>query len=461
LYDHTLRATLFGMSRTENITSGPITKTIFSLAVPPVLGMLMVSALGLTDFFWVGKLGATAQDAVTSAMVVLWTIYSLINIISVGITALVSRYVGAKKLGKVRYYIRQAFWLAVLLGAVLTTSGYFLTPEILRFMGTSPETLALAVPYLRVFFVASILFTFEETAYAIFRASGDTKTPMIVSSLAVLVNMVLDPVLIFGIGPFPELGVVGASVGTAIAMLLAVLAINILLWRGKLGYTIPKLFRIKPHLRGMFKIALIGIPIASQQLVFVIVYWFLIRVVHEFGESAGAAMGIGNRMESLSYLTCYGFSLAASTMVGQNLGARKPSRAARCAWGATGLAGALTLVIGALFVLIPEPIAAIFTSDPEVHKIAVDYLFILGLSQTAMAVEIVLEASFAGAGDTIPPMLVMIPGSLARIPLAYYLALDLGWGINGVWWTLTFTAAAKAAMLAFWFSLGRWKTRKL
>jgi len=172
-------------------------------------------------------------------------------------------------------------------------------------------------------------------------------------------------------------------------------------------------------------------------------------------------MGIGNRMESLSYLTCYGFSLAASTMVGQNLGAGKPDRAARCAWGATGLAISLTTAIGLLFIVVPELIAGIFTEDPQVLEIAVDYLIILGLSQVAMALEIVLEASFSGAGDTIPPMIVSVPGSILRVPLAYYLAIDQGWGINGVWWTLTFTAAAKAIVLGFWFKLGHWKTKKL
>ena len=449
------------MKQSDSITSGPITRTIFRLAIPPVFGMAMVSALSITDFFWVGKLGATAQDAVTSSMVVQWTVYSIISIISIGTTAFVARYVGARKYSKVRFYIRQAFWLAVVLSVLMTIPGYLLAPRLLSFMGAGADTLSLAVPYLRVFVLSAILYLFEDTAYAVFRASGDTKTPMIVSSSAVIVNMALDPLLIFGIGPFPQLGVLGASVATAVAVLLAVIGIMVLLYRGNLGYRVPRLFRLKPHLRGMSRIALIGLPVASQQLVFTAVYWFLIKIVHEFGESAGAAMGIGNRMESISYLTCFGFSLAASTMVGQNLGAGKPDRAARCAWGATGLAGLLTLMIGLFFIVIPRPIASVFTSDPEVTRIAVDYLIILGLSQVAMAVEIVLEASFSGAGDTIPPMLIGIIGSVSRVPLAYYLALELDWGINGVWWTLTFTSAIKAIVLASWFRLGKWKTRKL
>jgi putative MATE family efflux protein len=228
-----------------------------------------------------------------------------------------------------------------------------------------------------------------------------------------------------------------------------------------LGFNIGRLFGDRPDWSAMARISRIGLPIASQQFTFVAVYWFLIAYVHRFGETAGAAMGIGNRMEAFSYLTCYGFSLAASTLVGQNLGAGQPDRAARGAWWATGLGVAVTLVFTVLFLTIPKTIAEIFSDDPQVIAITVDYLIILGVSQWAMAFEIILEGAFAGAGDTMPPMLIMLPGSLARIPLAWWLAFDLGWGINGIWWTLTITTALKAIVLGYWFSLGHWKLKKL
>jgi putative MATE family efflux protein len=228
-----------------------------------------------------------------------------------------------------------------------------------------------------------------------------------------------------------------------------------------MGYSVGRLFTQKPRLAAIRHISRIGLPISTQQLAFVVVYWFLIGFVHEFGETAGAAMGIGNRMESFSYLTCYGFSLAASTMVGQNLGAGQPDRAARCAWGATGLGIALTLIFSIFFLSIPDVIASVFTDNPIVLEIAVGYLIILGLSQFTMAVEIILEGAFSGAGDTVPPMVVMLPGSIARIPLAWYLAFELDWGIEGIWWTLTITTTFKAVVLAWWFRLGRWKEKKV
>lgn len=425
------------------------------------MGMLMEVVLSLTDFYWVGRLGPTAQDAITTSMVVIWTLYSGIAIISIGVTALVSRSVGAKDLEKARHYIRQALWQGAFLGAAASVAGYVLTPWFLEFMGTSVATTTEAIPYLRIFFLSSLTWFFGDTIFAVFRASGDTKTPMKIGIAVVLINMALDPALIFGVGPIPAMGVTGASAATALAHVLGMVACFWYLVSGTLGYDVPRLFRTRPKLASMLQMARIGLPIASQNLAFVVVYWFLISYVHQYGEAAGAAMGIGNRMESMSYLTCHGFSLAAATMVGQNLGAGQPDRAARCAWGAVGLGIGLTLVFSVLFIAIPGSLASIFTEDSLVREIAIDYLIILGLSQFAMAIEIILEGSFSGAGDTLPPMIVMIPGSAARIPLAYYLAFDLEWGVNGIWWSLTITCILKGLVLAYWFWRGRWKDKKV
>ena len=445
----------------NSITEGPIIKTIFNLALPVVLGMIMEFALSLTDFYWVGKIGATAQDAITSSMVIIWTIFVLISIVAIGVTALVSRYVGANQFDKVQFYIKQGVALAISLGVIFSTVGYFITPALLEFMDTSENTFVLAVPYLRIFFLFGIIFFWNETIYSVFRASGNTKTPTLIGVTTICINMILDPLFIFGIGPFPELGVTGASIATGISVFIGMVLITTILLRGKLGYKIIEPLKIRPKLQEMFKIAKIGLPISTQQLVFVIVYWFLIKYVHTFGESAGAAMGIGNRLESFSYLTCYGFSVAASTLVGQNLGANQPGRAAKCAWGSVAMAITLTSGMTILLLTIPHLIASIFTEDMHVQQIAADYLFILGLSQVAMALEIVIEGAFSGAGDTVPPMLVMIPGSLARIPLAYYLVFTLDWGINGVWWTLTITTFIKSTILALWFLRGKWKLKEV
>jgi putative MATE family efflux protein len=431
------------------------------LAVPVVIAMLMEFALSVTDFFWVGRLGPVAQDAITSSMVIHWTMFGMFSLISIGTTALVSRYVGAQDYEKVRFYVRQTMQMTILFGIILSIVGYILTPWCLSIMDTSEATLQYAVPYLRIFFVSIFLFALAEAIYGIFRASGDTRTPTKIAVVAVAANIILDPILIHGYGPFPRLEVPGAAIATTVSVLIAS---SLAVWkirRGDLGYDVPRLFGARPNFRAMGKIAGIGLPISTQQVTFVVVYWFLIAIVHKFGPTAGAAMGIGNRMESFAYLTCSGFAIAAATMVGQNLGAGNPDRAARCAWGAVGLAVGLTSIISVFFLTVPDAIVSIFTDNADVKRIAVGYLMILGLSQVTMALEIVLEGAFSGSGNTIPPMVVMIPGAVVRIPLAYFLCFTLDWGINGVWWTLTITTSFKSLILAYWFWLGRWKRKKL
>lgn len=448
-------------TQTDKITSGPIARTIFSLAVPVVAGMFMEFALQITDYFWVGKLGAVPQDAVTTSMVVIWSMWSLMSLITVGIAAIVARHIGARNTDTAAHFARQGGLMAIFIGVALATVGYFYTPFALRFMEAGNATFSHAAPYLRISLLAAPLFFVTETVFAVYRASGDTRTPLKIGTMFISLNMVLDPVLIFGLGPFPEMGVSGAATATAISVGVAMIVVLAKVARGGLGYDVGLTSHIKPKIKDMLKIGRIGLPMALQQLVFVAVYLFLIKIVHQYGEIAGAAMGIGNRMEALSYLTCIGFSIAASTMVGQNLGAGKPDRAARCAWGATGIGIAMTFVISIAFIAFPRVIASLFSSDPGVLAIATDYLIILGLSQVTMATEIILEGAFGGAGDTVPPMLVLIPGAVVRIPLAYFLCFTLDWGINGVWWTLTMTTTVKAIVLALWFRRGHWKLKEV
>lgn len=441
------------------VTEGPITKTLITLAFPLIVGMFMEIALSMTHYFWVGRLGPTAQDAVTTSMVVIWTVVAATSIVSVGITALISRNVGAGNLDRAAYFVKQGLALAVIIGIIVGVSGALFSEKLLVFMNAGENTIALGLPYLQIFFGSTILLFLLETSYAAFRSSGNTKTPAFIGIMVVVINLVLDPLFIFGIGPFPEMGVMGAGVATSIAYLAGVVTSLSLIYKGKLGYHPRRIFPLNLSFKDMMAIVRIGMPMSGHQLVFMIVYWFLIIIVHKFGVAAGAAMGIGNRMESFSYMICHGISLAASAMVGQNLGAGKPERAAQSAWHAVGLGIIVTTIVSIFFLIFSHQIASVFSDSPAVIDIAKDYLIILALSQMTMAVEIILEGSFAGAGDTVPPMLVMIPGHLIRIPLAYFFCFNLDWGINGIWWTLTITTTLKAIILALWFRRDKWKEK--
>jgi putative MATE family efflux protein len=214
-----------------------------------------------------------------------------------------------------------------------------------------------------------------------------------------------------------------------------------------------------------FKVVLktvkIGLPISLAGLNFTIVYLVLTRIMSEFGTAAVASIPVGNRVESISYMTCHGFYMAVSSMVGQNLGAKDPGRAAKSVWTTAGIMSAITFGFGAIFVAIPEYITVIFSKEPEVIRISADYLRILGLSQVFMGFEFVFEGAFTGAGHTMPPTIVSVPGTLIRIPLAYYLAISLGLGPIGIFWAITISTVIKGIWLFGWFKFGRWYKEEL
>jgi len=438
-------------------TDGPIFSAVWRLGWPALTSMFFETFLSITDAFWVGKLGATEMAAVTSSMFPIWTIFSLLMIIPTGVVAIISRAVGAGAEREVSRVARQSLLFAVLTAVVVSVIGYLITPALFRIMHTNADVTAMGIAYLRIFFIGIIFFFLNDTLSGIFRAAGDTKAHLIASSTAVVVNIFLDPLFIFGLGPFPCWGTAGASVATAIAATCGTVVYVIMILRGRLQYPLRFQRRERLDFRLAGAIVRIGFPTAVSGTVFSVVYIFLNRIVAEFGTKAIAALMIGHRMESLSYLTSTGFYMAASTLVGQNLGAAKIARAEKSAWTAVGIAVGMTTAFAILFLLFPKTLASFFINDPEVIIIAVEYLRILALSQMFMAVEIVLEGAFAGAGNTIPPMAISLPGSIARLPLAYYLCFTLGMGITGMWWALTITTWAKAVAAVIWFRRGGWK----
>jgi putative MATE family efflux protein len=445
-----------------DLTEGPITRTIFRLAWPVIISMFVETARGIANMFWVGKLGAVNLAAVVSATFLVWFTYVLSDVISVGTVALVARYVGAKDEDQASYVARQAYLFAIVSSLFLAILMILVGGKYaFDLMGTEPEVTRLGLNYLRIVFAGTTFLFLIETFGACFRGSGDTKTPMKVLLVSLSLNIALDPLLIFGIGPFPRMGTSGAALATFISQGTAAVIYGFLITRGRLRFKLSLLPRLNLDFSVVQRILKIGLPLSASGILFIVVYIFLNKVTAGFGTEAIAALGIGNRMESISFLTCFGFSQAASALVGQNLGAKKPERAEKCAWRTVHIVVLITGFVSVMFLVFPKWIASFFISDPKVVKIAIDYLRILALSQVFMALEIVLEGSFSGAGNTIPPMIVSIPGSILRIPLAYLIAILWGVGVDGVWWAITLTSIAKGTTLAFWFKQGKWKTKKV
>ncbi len=423
--------------------------------------MFLETAFALADAFWVGKLGAVAMASVISSQFIIWIIYSLMSIISTGVVALVARYVGAKDEERAAYVSRQALFFSVILALILTLAGIFSAKSVFILMGTEAEVTHWGSRYLRITYLAATFFFLIDIFGAIFRASGDTRTPMRVVMTAIGLNIILDPFLIFGWGPFPAWGTDGAATATFVGQGVGAFLYVILIRRGKLRFKMDLALRHKFDFSILRRVVRIGLPTSISGISFSIVYVFVNKITALFGTESIAALGIGNRLESVSYLTCFGFSIAAATLVGQNLGAKKPERAAQSAWRTVWIVSGITGFISLVFLSFPETISAFFISDPAVIGISINYLRILALSQIFMGLEIVLEGAFSGAGNTIPPMAVSVPGSAARIPLAYLMAISWGAGVNGVWWAITLTTIIKGIVLAIWFKKGKWKKKEI
>jgi putative MATE family efflux protein len=437
-------------SVTGSLVTRPLAKATLGLALPSIASLFVQAAFSLVNIIWAGRLGAAPLAAVNTAAFIVWTVEALASLCSVGTNALVSRHVGAGERETARGIAGRALGVAAIVSAATAAAGFASLDALFAFMGTDAEVTELGRSYMMIFFAGSFTVFVWAAVEAVFRAWGDTRTPMKLLVWSLVANAVLDPLLMFGIGPFPRWGVAGASVATIACRLVASAVGLVLLYRR--GLVEPGSF-----LRAdgtSLRIVRIGLPIAISQASFCVVYMALTRVIAIFGTPAIAAVGIGHKSESVAYFVAVGFSFAAATMVGQNLGAGRPDRAARAAWVACGYTMIVATVVAVAMLAAPRAIARIFIDDPAVVEIAVRYLRIVAVSEFFLVFEFVLEGAFGGAGDTVPPLIVSGPLSIARVPAAYFLAVTLGWGIDGVWWAISLSSILKGALLAGWFA---WK----
>jgi len=318
-------------------------------------------------------------------------------------------------------------------------------------MGTPPDVTLQGASYLGTWLVGiPIVFSYF-VMDAAFRSAGDTRTPFLLLAASLAGNAVLDPLLILGPGLLPRLETQGAALATVLTRAAGcAVGYGILARRGWIR-------RAVPDLRVLGRMAWVGLPVAAGGAVFSLVYILLTRLTSEFGTPALAALGVGHKLESLSYMACIGFGLAAATVVGQNLGAGRVDRAAEAGREALRYALVVTAAVGLAFLLVPGPLVGAFTTDPAVIEAGSSYLRIVAVAQIFMAVELVLQIAMEGAGHTVSPMIVTVTLTVARLPLAAILRGPLG--LAGIWWTISLTAVARGAAMAGIWRRRRWARR--
>ncbi len=440
------------MSPGAAIIEGDLRKVVLRVALPAVGSTLLLTFFTAVDTFWVGRyVGSAGLAAVTTSLFWVWLIISIAEMVSIGLTAVAARRYGERRPEEAAHATTNALVLTLLLGVALAIAGQLGLDAIFASMQTPAQVTALGKQYLGTYlWSAPLLFGFFAVDAA-FRASGDTKTPLLLLAASVSVTLVLDPVLILGLMGMPALGIRGAAIATVttrsvcFAIGLVVLARRgMLRWRGVDW----------PLIGTMCKV---GAPTAATGVVFSLIYAMITRTTARFGTPAIAALGLGHRVESWLYMVGVGFGAGAAAIVGQNLGAGRVDRAEKAAWITVGYASVPALVFFVMALTIPERMAMVFTGDPSVVDEAARYLRIGAWSELAVCTEVVLESALGGAGYTLPPMITSTAITMLRIPLAAWAATQ--WGTVGIWWVITGTAIARAlAMMAIW-AHGGWKRR--
>lgn len=445
----------------RDFTQGSIGLAVFLLAVPMILEMIMESIFAVVDVFFVAKLGADAIAVVgiTESMMVL--IYAVAIGLSVGATATVARRIGEKDPEGAAKSATHSIYLGLVVSVVMGTIGVIFAPDFLRLLGAEPQVIREGVWFTRIMLGGNFVVVFLFLLNAIFRGAGDAAIAMRVLWVANALNIVLDPMLIFGIWIFPELGVKGAAVATFIGRGTGVLYASYILFFGE------KRFKIRAeHWKldvDRFK-RLINLSwVAVLQFLIGTASWLgLMRVVAFFGSQAVAGYTIGIRVVVFALLPSIGLSNAAATLVGQNLGAKKPDRAEKSVWTAAKYNAVFQTSIGLLFVLLAGPIVSIFTAEPVVAGYATDALRIIAYGFVFYAVGMVVETAFNGAGDTwTPTYLNLFVFWLFEIPLAYLLAYSFGLGPHGVFWAITAAFSVLAVASVVLFRRGKWKLKEV
>jgi putative MATE family efflux protein len=445
----------------QDFTTGSLNRAILLLAIPMVLEMVLESLFAVVDVFWVGRLGADAVATVGLTESLLSLVFAVGLGLSLSTTAMVARRIGEKDPSGAAVAGVQAIVIGLTISAAIGVPCFFYAPRLLQLMGASSQVVAVGSNYARIALGGSgaILMLFLNNA--IFRGAGDAAIAMRLLWVSNIINLVLDPCLIFGIGPFPKLGVTGAALATFTGRSIGV------------GYQFYRLLRgseririLRQHIRINLAVLLRLVRVSLTGILqFAIAHtsWIgLVRIVSIFGSAALAGYTIAIRIVIFVILPSWGLSNAAATLVGQNLGAKQPERAEKSVWR-TGFYNMIFLgAIGVVFVIFAEPIVGLFTHDPEVRPLAASCLRIISYGNIGYAYGMVMLQAFNGAGDTITPTIVNFFGFwLLEIPFAWFLAIPLHMEAKGAYFSIVVAEAAIAGVSIVLFRRGTWKRQKI
>jgi putative MATE family efflux protein len=442
-------------------TKIPLRRAVFLLAVPMVLELVLESTFAVIDIFFVAKLGASAVATVGLTETILFLLYSVCMGLAMAVTAVVARRIGEGKREEAAVTAVQAIWIALLASLPFAVAGIVFAQDLLRLMGADAWTLTHGYPYMQWALGGNVVIMLLFTINAIFRGAGDASAAMRVLWVANALNIVLDPILIFGFGPVPAFGVEGAAIATTIGRGAGVLMQLWILFRG--GQHL-RVLRSQLAWNGaiLWNIVRTSLGGVGQMIVAMTSWIFLMRILAEIGSQAVAGATIAIRIMMFTMMPAWGMSNAAATLVGQNLGAQQPARAEASVWRIGAYNMAYLLVVAVVFFALPRELMGIFTADPAVIDVGAEWLRILSYSLFVYGWWMVSVQAFNGAGDTTTPTWINVVFFwLIQIPLSWWLATGLGWQQSGVFWGV-FVSETSVGLFTLWlFSRGKWKTAQV
>ena len=420
--------------------------------------------MGIVDIYMVGRLGPEAISAVGISRVIIMVIAVMMIAVTTGAFAMVAQFIGAGSLRQASATAKQSFTLVALISVGLSLLGIATARVSLEALSLAPEVVDLGTPYLRVFFAGMIFMTLNFAVTNCLYGAGDTRTPLYINILIGAVKVVASYLLIFGVWGLPELGVIGAAAGTVIGRICGVTVGFALLYSGRFRLKLLPGTSYLPDLDLARRILRIGVPSALQGLFrngSGVVFVKLVALT-DAGTAAVAALSIGNQMERVLRRTSLAIGTAATTLVGQNLGAENPGQAERSGWTTVLVGVASMALLGAPVALFARPLLGIFTDAPDVIQVGVVYFYAMAMAEPFMCMAITAGGGLRGAGDTRPGLYyTLVSQWLIRLPVGYFLAFHLGYDITGLWAALVLFSALQGFLTMRKFAKGEWKEREI
>lgn len=451
------------MSRQIDLTTGHITDKLIKLAIP-IMGVSFVqTAYNLIDMIWIGKTGSSALAAVGTAGFFTWLAEAFYMLPKLGASICVAQSMGQKEYKKVKDYIISALQMTIALAALYGLILVLFNKPLVEFFALGDENInKMAQTYL-ITVGAGMLFYFGGPVFTgIFTGLGDSKTPFIVNTIGLVMNIILDPLLIFGVGNFEGLGVFGAALATVTSQVFVTLLFITIILKRKMDYVTINIFK-SPKWRMIRGMALLGLPGAVQSGIYTMISMVIGRFVANWGPIPVAAQKVGSQIEAITWMSAGGFSTAISTYVGQNYGAGKHDRIQKGVKVTILIAMCVGLFSTLLLTLAPEFLMKIFVAETETINVGRQYLRILGYSQMFMCLEITMVGAFSGLGRTYLPNAIVIIFTALRIPMALLFSMSLG--LNGIWWSISASSVAKGIILVMLYFIldakGKLENQKL